>query len=107
MIYETTDSPAKTGGKSTWNLQNLRELIDKTCLVNADRVAYMVKDKKGGDYRDIKYSEFQKDVEAVGTALLASGISQKYFPSLMVADPPRTLNFLPMRSSVQDRKSTV
>ena len=77
MIYEATGSPAKTGGKSTWNLQNLRELIDKTCLVNADRVAYMVKDKKGGDYRDIKYSEFQKDVEAVGTALLASGIKER------------------------------
>lgn len=77
MIYEATGSPAKTGGKSTWNLQNLRELIDKTCLVNADRVAYMVKDKKGGDYRDIKYSEFQKDVEAVGTALLASGIKEQ------------------------------
>lgn len=74
MIYEATGSPAKTGGKSTWDLQNLRELVDKTCVVNADRIAYMVKDKKGGEYRNIKYSEFQQDVEAVGTALLARGI---------------------------------
>ncbi len=74
MIYEATGAPAKTGGGSPWNLQNLRELVENTCAAHADNVAYMVKDEKGGPYRDIKYSELERDIAAVGTALIEKGI---------------------------------
>ena len=53
---------------------DLRELIAGSAEKFGDRPAFLVKDKKGGEYREITYSQFQADIRAMGTFLMSLGL---------------------------------
>ena len=57
--------------------KDLREMILRTATSYGDRPAFLVKDEKGGKYREISYGQFQKDINALGTKLLDMGLKGK------------------------------
>ena len=55
-------------------LTTLRELLYQCDELFGDKTAFLVKNKKGGDYFEITFSRFKKDVEALGTRLIDLGL---------------------------------
>lgn len=51
-------------------IRDLRELIDSSTELFADKPAFLVKDESGGEYRPIFFTEFRKEIDCLGTALL-------------------------------------
>ncbi|MBQ2747695.1 MAG: AMP-binding protein, partial [Firmicutes bacterium] len=58
-------------------ITDMKDMITGSCEIFADNVAYLVKDKKGGEYREIKYRQVIEDVNGLGTALMAGGLKGK------------------------------
>lgn len=61
------------------DLKDIREIFRDSVRKNADRNAFIVKEKKGNqaEYHSITYRMFEKDVNALGTALMDSGLEGK------------------------------
>ena len=55
-------------------LESLKDLIDQNANLYGGNTAFLVKDEKGGDYRDITYKQFKEDIDALGTKLLKMGL---------------------------------
>lgn len=55
-------------------LNSLKELINTGAELFGDKTAFLAKKKKGGDYFEISYSQFKKDVDALGTKLIELGL---------------------------------
>lgn len=55
-------------------LNSLKELINTGAELFGDKPAFLAKKKKGGDYFEISYSQFKKDVDALGTKLIELGL---------------------------------
>ena len=67
-IYETKD------------YQNIREVIDEPVSKYPENIAFRIKEKNDGKnvtYKDIKYKEFQEQINALGTALINMGLKDK------------------------------
>ena len=67
-IYETKD------------YQNIREVIDEPVSKYPENIAFRIKEKNDGKnvtYKDIKYKEFQEQINALGTALISMGLKDK------------------------------
>lgn len=54
-------------------ITDIKNMIDTSCAEFAENTAFWVKDKKGGEYRPIKYKEAHDDINGLGTAIIAAG----------------------------------
>lgn len=52
---------------------DLKDMLSQSCELFRDKSAFLVK-KSNNQYREISYSQFGNDVEAIGTALLELGL---------------------------------
>ncbi len=59
------------------DLSNIKQLVNDSCRIYADRTAYLVKRPGNEDYQAIKYSKVKEDVDALGTALINLGLKGK------------------------------
>lgn len=59
------------------DLKNLKQLVNESCEIYADKTAYLVKRNRVEEYQPIKYSQVKKDVDALGTALIELGLKDK------------------------------
>lgn len=62
---------------SVRNLHTVKEILLTSSHIYADRPAFKVKSKKGGNYYDIKFKEFKEDVDGFGTYLISKGLENK------------------------------
>lgn len=58
-------------------INNLKELLDSSAGLYENKAAFLVKRKGSGTYSPVKYSEFKRDVDALGTALTNLGLKGK------------------------------
>ena len=56
---------------------DLKQMLESSVELYADRVAFQVKDQVGGPYRGIQYKQVKEDVDALGTALISLGLKDK------------------------------
>lgn len=70
-IQESKDPTVKY--KDSRPITDLKNMLETSCELFAENTAFMVKDKKGGDYRNIKYKQLLEDVNGLGTALIEAG----------------------------------
>ncbi len=54
-------------------IKDIKQMLNESAELYADRPAFWTKKKKGGEYVPITYRMFRKDVEALGTQMLAMG----------------------------------
>lgn len=66
-----------TGFYEVWPIGNLKELIVGSEEQFAENTSFMVKDVKGGEYRNITFREFKRDIDALGTKLTELGLKDK------------------------------
>lgn len=59
------------------DLSNIKQLVNDSCRIYADRTAYLVKRPGSEEYQKIKYSKVKEDVDALGTALINLGLKGK------------------------------
>lgn len=59
-------------------IDDLREMIETSCRIQADRPAFLVKSVKGGEYQEITYKKFKEDIDALGTKLLDLGLADAH-----------------------------
>lgn len=55
-------------------IKTLKEFIAGSHKLYKENTAFLTKDKKGGDYREITYDSFKGDVDALGTKLIDMGL---------------------------------
>lgn len=58
-------------------ISTIRDMFDSSTDLFADKTAFLVKDKHGEPYREIRYADFRRDVYALGTAFAAIGLKDK------------------------------
>lgn len=56
------------------NLSSIKELLTQSAEIFSDSPAYLVKNKRGGEYVSVTYMQLKKDVDALGTKLLEMGL---------------------------------
>ena len=61
----------------TREVKDLKDMLNSSCELYGDNVAFLQKDKPGGEYKEIKFNEYKRDVEALGTALISLGLKDK------------------------------
>lgn len=61
----------------TREVKDLKDMLNSSCELFGDNVAFLQKDKPGGVYQEIKFNEYKRDVEALGTALISIGLKDK------------------------------
>ena len=59
-------------------ITDIKNMIDTSCAEFAENTAFWVKDKKGGEYRPIKYKEAHDDINGLGTAIIAAGFKGRH-----------------------------
>ena len=59
------------------DLSNIKQLVNDSCRIYADKTAYLVKRTGSEDYQEIKFSKVKEDVDALGTALINLGLKGK------------------------------
>lgn len=58
-------------------ITDLKDMLEKSGKMYADRPAYKFKTKKQGEFRIITHKEFRDDIKALGTALVDLGLQGK------------------------------
>ena len=58
-------------------IKDLKDMLESSTKLYGDSVAFLSKDKPGGDYKEITYKQFKSDVDALGTALINLGLKDK------------------------------
>lgn len=56
-------------------IKNIKQLLNESCELYADRPAFWIKKFKGDEYHPITYNMLKHDVEAIGTKMLDMGLS--------------------------------
>jgi len=56
-------------------IRDLRDMIDQSAALYAEKTAFLVKPVKGGDYAPVTYAQYHRDVRALGTAFLSLGLA--------------------------------
>ncbi|MDD2216928.1 MAG: AMP-binding protein [Eubacteriales bacterium] len=74
-IQESKDPTVKY--KDSRPVTDMKNMLETSCEIFAENTAFMVKDKKGGEYREIKYKQLLQDVNGLGTALIEAGFKDK------------------------------
>ena len=57
------------------NITSIKELLNTSTDLYYDNPAFLVKKERGGEYREIRYSQLKHDVEALGTKLMNMGLT--------------------------------
>ncbi len=55
-------------------IQDLKQMLDESCLLFAQRPAFWIKKYKGSEFFPVTYEMLKNDVDALGTELLARGM---------------------------------
>jgi len=55
-------------------VHSVKEMLTSGAEIYEDKPAFLVKEKKGGEYREISFAKFRNDVEALGTCLMDMGL---------------------------------
>ena len=58
-------------------VRDLKDMISSSAKLFKDDVAYLQKDRPGGEFQPLTYGEFYKQMEALGTRLLDLGLKDK------------------------------
>ncbi len=58
-------------------IRDLKDMIDTSAVLFADKNAFLVKNAPGGTYMPIKFSRFKTDIDELGTALMDLGLTGK------------------------------
>lgn len=58
-------------------ISNLKDMIEQSAKLYADKAAFLVKPKTGGDYVPVSFKKFKEDIDALGTALLSLELKGK------------------------------
>lgn len=58
-------------------IKDLKDMLETSAILYGEENAFLRKDKPGGTYLPVKYKQFKKDVDALGTALLDLGLKDK------------------------------
>lgn len=58
-------------------IKDLKDMIDTSAVLYADKNAFLVKNAPGGTYIPIKFSRLKKDIDELGTALMDLGLTGK------------------------------
>jgi len=58
-------------------IKNLKEMINSSAVLYADRVAFLSKSNPESEYSKITYAQYKKDIDAFGTALCSLGMKGK------------------------------
>ena len=53
---------------------NLKDMIEQSANIYSDRSAFLVKEKGNPDYIPVTYSNFKRDIDSLGTALISLGL---------------------------------
>lgn len=61
----------------TRQITDLKDMLNSSCELYGDNIAFLKKDVPGGEYIEVKYNEYKRDVEALGTALISLGLKGK------------------------------
>ena len=56
-------------------MTSLKDMLNGSAELYAERPAFLVKKEKGGDYYEVKYAQVKHDVDALGTKLLELGLA--------------------------------
>ncbi len=56
------------------HVESLKDFINQSASLYGGNTAFLVKDEKGGEYREITYKQFKDDIDALGTKLLDMGL---------------------------------
>ena len=58
-------------------ISNLKDMVNTSAEMFAEKDAFLVKDVPGGDYIPVKYKEFKTDIDRLGTFFAESGLKGK------------------------------
>ncbi len=58
-------------------ISNLKDMMEQSARLYADKAAFLVKPKTGGDYVPVSFKKFKEDIDALGTALLSLDLKGK------------------------------
>lgn len=58
-------------------INNLKEMLASSAEIFGSKAAFLVKKKEGGAYSPISFTQYKKDVDAFGTALVNLGLKNK------------------------------
>lgn len=58
-------------------IRDLKDMIDTSAVLYADKNAFLVKNAPGGKYIPIKFSQFKNEIDELGTALMDLGMAGK------------------------------
>lgn len=58
-------------------IQSIKEMLETSCKEHKDRIAYYTKEFGDKNFKEIKYEQLLKDVNALGTALIDLGLQGK------------------------------
>lgn len=58
-------------------IRDLKDMIDTSATLYADRNAFLIKNAPGGKYMPIKFSQLKTDIDELGTALMDLGLTGK------------------------------
>ena len=72
-----SDKESKLQHYDVRQIDTVRDMLLQGAELFAEKPAYKVKSKKGGEYFDIAFSRFKEDVWALGTYLIESGLKGK------------------------------
>lgn len=54
-------------------IRDLKEMLEKSANTFGEKAAFLKKDILGGPYIPVSYTQYKKDVDALGTALIHRG----------------------------------
>ena len=58
-------------------ITDLKDMINKSVKKYADRLAYVFKTDKKGEFKEVTYKQLKNDIESLGTALINLGLQDK------------------------------
>jgi len=61
----------------TRNISNLKDMMEQSVKLYADKPAFLVKQKGNPDYMPVTFSKYKADIDALGTALISLGLKGK------------------------------
>lgn len=58
-------------------ISDLKDMIEQSARIYADKAAFLVKPRTGGDYVSVSFKKFKEDIDALGTALMSLDLKGK------------------------------
>lgn len=58
-------------------IKDMKDMLNSSTNLYGNRIAFLARDASSENYREVKYSEYKIDVDALGTALIKLGLKDK------------------------------